>query len=92
MSTIESQGVPVRRYSRICTAAVAVTVASGTFALGALLLGSPRAFGLALVLCSAGWLVTHFVTRLAARGRESHPRRHAMAGHRPGWSSSAYSY
>lgn len=71
MSNIETHGALQRRYSRICTLAVATTVASGTLALGALLLGSPRAFGLLLVLSSAGWLVTHFVARLAARDHDA---------------------
>ncbi|MHA0288761.1 hypothetical protein ACXYX3_20215 [Mycobacterium sp. C3-094] len=39
-------------------------IASGTFALVAMLFGSPASFGLALALCGAAWIVTHFVEYL----------------------------
>ncbi|MFI5510518.1 hypothetical protein ACIA48_23910 [Mycobacterium sp. NPDC051804] len=31
----------------------------------AMLVGSPLQFGIALALCGAGWIVTHFVEQLA---------------------------
>lgn len=45
-----------RRYSAIHAGALAVAIASGTFALVAMLVGSPTSFGLALALCGAGWI------------------------------------
>lgn len=53
-----------RRYAVIHSTAIIVSVASGTFALVAMLVGSPLSFGLALALCGAGWIVTHFVERV----------------------------
>ncbi|WP_111509612.1 hypothetical protein [Mycobacterium kyogaense] len=56
-------------------------VASGTFALVAMLFGSPASFVLALALCGAAWIVTHFVEYLTeqdvieARRRRSRPTR-----------------
>ena len=58
-----------------------VAIASGTFALVAMLFGSPASFGLALALCGAAWIVTHFVEYLteqdaiAARRRRPRPTR-----------------
>lgn len=69
MSSIEGTRNPRRLHSSICTSAVVVAIISGTFSLGALFVGSPRAFGLALVICSAGWIVAHFAERLAAHDR-----------------------
>lgn len=65
MSNYESQDVPQRRYSVVCTSAVAVAVISGSFALVAMLVAPPQAFGLALVLCGAAWIVVHLVEQRA---------------------------
>lgn len=45
--------------------AVAVAFVSGTFALAAMLVGTPLQFGISLALCGAGWIAAHFVERLA---------------------------
>lgn len=66
------------RYAALHTAAVAVAFVSGTFALMAMLLGSPLQFGIALALCGVGWIVTHFVERLAEQ-ELSVRRRHVGA-------------
>lgn len=71
-----------RRYSAIHAGALAVAIASGTFALVAMLVGSPTSFGLALALCGAGWIATHFVERLAEQDRASERRRRAESGRR----------
>ena len=74
-----------RRYAIVHTVAMVVAIASGTFALVAMLFGSPASFGLALALCGAAWIVTHFVEYLteqdaiAARRRRPRPTRR-MAG------------
>lgn len=69
-----------RRYAVVHSAAIMVSVASGTFALVAMLVGSPLSFGLALALCGTGWIVTHFVERLAEQDRRAaRARREAFA-------------
>ena len=65
MTTIESHDARRPRYSVMHASAIAVAFTSGTFALVALLVGSPLQFGVALALCGAGWIVTHFVEQLA---------------------------
>jgi len=52
-------------YAVVHASAVAVAFVSGTLALVAMLVGTPLQFGVALALCGAGWIVTHFVERLA---------------------------
>ncbi|MDY6998533.1 MAG: hypothetical protein SW019_18195, partial [Actinomycetota bacterium] len=64
-----------RRYTVIYAAATSVAFASGTFALLAMLIGSPRTFGFALALSGAGWIVTHFIEHVAERDRAAHRRR-----------------
>ena len=54
-----------QRYAAMHASAVAVAFVFGTFALVALLVGSPLQFGVSLALCGVGWIATHFVERLA---------------------------
>ena len=70
-----------RRYAVIRSAAIMVSVVSGTFALVAMLVGSPLSFGLALALCGTGWIVTHFVERMAEQDRRATRRRHSAFVH-----------
>ena len=70
-----------RRYAVIHSAAIMVSVVSGTFALVAMLVGSPLSFGLALALCGTGWIVTHFVERMAEQDRRAARRRHGALVH-----------
>ena len=70
-----------RRYAVIHSAAIMVSVVSGTFALVAMLVGSPLSFGLALALCGTGWIVTHFVERMAEQDRRATRRRHSAFVH-----------
>ncbi|GFM23069.1 DNA translocase ftsK [Mycobacterium sp. PO2] len=65
----------------IHSAAIMVSVVSGTFALVAMLVGSPLSFGLALALCGTGWIVTHFVERIAEQDRRAARRRHRPFAH-----------
>ncbi|MBX7450120.1 hypothetical protein GR927_19205 [Mycolicibacterium sp. 3033] len=65
----------------IHSAAIMVSVVSGTFALVAMLVGSPFSFGLALALCGTGWIVTHFVERMAEQDRRAARRRHRPFAH-----------
>lgn len=65
MTTIRPRDARRRRYDVMHASAVAVAFASGTFALAAMLIGTPTQFGIALALCGAGWIATHFVERLA---------------------------
>ncbi len=61
------------------TAAITLAVLSGACALAALVAGSPLQFGVALALCSAGWIAVDFVDRTVER-------RH-VARRRPGYGS-----
>ena len=70
-----------RRYAVIHSAAIMVSVVSGTFALVAMLVGSPLSFGLALALCGTGWIVTHFVERMAEQDRRATRQRHSAFVH-----------
>ena len=67
-----------RRHSAIHAGALTVAIASGTFALVAMLVGSPLSFGLALALCGTGWIVAHFVERLAEQELAEDSRRGAV--------------
>lgn len=49
------------------TAAIVVALVSGSYALIALVAGSPLEFGIALALCGAGWVGADFVERRAER-------------------------
>jgi len=63
-----------RRYDVMHASAIAVAFVSGTFALVALLFGSPTQFGVALALCGVGWIVTHFIERLAEQDLDQRGR------------------
>jgi hypothetical protein len=65
-----------RRIALIYAGAMSVAFVSGTFALVALLLGSPFEFGSALATCGAAWIVTHLAERFAEQ--ESNRRRRAL--------------
>ncbi|MEC9324503.1 MAG: hypothetical protein VYB90_11740 [Actinomycetota bacterium] len=70
-----------RRYAVIHSAAIRASVVSGTYALVAMLVGSPLSFGLALALCGTGWIVTHFVERMAEQDRRAARCRHRPFAH-----------
>lgn len=54
-----------RRIAFVYAGAISVAFVSGTFALVALLLGTPLEFGSALAICGAGWIVAHIAERFA---------------------------
>jgi hypothetical protein len=70
------------RYDVMHASAIAVAFVSGTFALVALLFGTPMQFGIALALCGVGWIVTHFVERLAEQDLDQRGRSGANLGRR----------
>lgn len=41
-------------------AGITVAIITGSYALAALIIGSPLAFGIALALCGAGWVAAYF--------------------------------
>lgn len=65
MTTIQPRDARRHGYAAVHACAVAVAFVSGTLALVAMLVGTPLQFGGALALCGVGWIVTHFVERLA---------------------------
>jgi hypothetical protein len=78
-----------RRIAFIYAGAISFAFVSGTFALMALLLGSPLQFGSALAMCGTGWIVAHIAERFAeqervARRRASEIRRTPPAHAAPG--------
>ena len=79
MTTIEPREARRHGYAVVHASAAAVAFVSGTFALVAMLVGTPLQFGIALALCGAGWIVTHFVERLAEQDLAQR-RRLAPAG------------
>lgn len=67
---------PRSRYlAFIHAGAISVAFVSGTFALAALLLGSPFEFGSALALSGTAWIVADIAERLA---EQKHCRRGAL--------------
>ena len=84
-------GRPGRRIAFVHAAAISVAFVSGTFALVALLLGSPFEFGSALAICGTGWIVAHIAEQFAeqkhaGRRRALEPtRRPAPAVSAPGF-------
>jgi hypothetical protein len=58
-----------RRIGFIHAGAISFAFVSGTFALTALLLGSPLQFGSALAMCGTGWIVAHIAERFAEQER-----------------------
>ena len=69
------------------TIAITIAVLSGTYALVALVAGSPLEFGVALALCGAGWITADFIERTVERERAA--RRCAVPAARlnPGYRS-----
>lgn len=82
MTTTKPASIRRRRYAVIHASAIAVAIASGTFALVAMLVGSPTSFGFALALCGAAWIVTHFVEGLAEQQRRVDNRRRVLSARR----------
>lgn len=78
-----------RRIALAHAAAISVAFVSGTFALIALLLGSPFEYGSALALCGAAWIVAHIAERFAeqehARRMRSRQSRRRTTGFAPGY-------
>lgn len=74
MTTIEPRDARRHGFAVAHASAVVVAFASGTFALVAMLVGTPLQFGIALALCGAGWIVAHFVERQAEQGLERRRR------------------
>ena len=58
-----------RRIVFIHAGAISAAFVSGTFALVALLVGTPFEFGIALALCGAAWIVAHIAEQFAERER-----------------------
>jgi hypothetical protein len=58
-----------RRIAFIHGGAISVAFVAGTFALVALLLGSPFEFGSALALCGGAWIVAHIAEQFAEQQR-----------------------
>ncbi|MGH3968901.1 MAG: hypothetical protein ACRDTV_12505 [Mycobacterium sp.] len=56
------------------TGAIAGAVLSGTYALVALAVGTPFAFGVALALCGTCWIAADYLGRPAKRERTDHRR------------------
>lgn len=65
MTTIQPRNARRQGHAVMHAGAVAVAFVSGTFALAAMLVGTPLQFGISLALCGAGWIAAHFVERLA---------------------------
>ena len=72
---------PGTRIRVLHTAAIVVALVSGSYALIALVVGSPVEFGITLALCGAGWVGADFVERRAERA-DSGLRRTPMHGPR----------
>lgn len=75
-----------RRIVFIHSGAISLAFVSGTFALVALILGSPLEFGSALAICASGWIVAHIAERFAEQERARHRRalettRHTASTH-----------
>ena len=51
------------------TGAIVIAILSGSYALVALLVGSPLEFGVALALCGACWVAAHFIEWTVERER-----------------------
>ena len=86
-----------RRIVFIHSGAVSLAFVSGTFALVALILGSPLEFGSALAICASGWIVAHIAERFAERSRRPQAGTRADTAHcptrsAPGTSASARQY
>src|ERR1700733_4867259 len=65
--------------------AIVVTIASGSYALAALLVGSPLEFGAGLASCGACWIAADFIQWMEERERgagrrPSYPARRVGAG------------
>jgi hypothetical protein len=58
-----------RRIAFVYAGAISVAFVAGTFALVALLLGSPLEFGSALAICGTGWIVAHIAEQFAEQER-----------------------
>ena len=80
-----------RRIAFVHAGGISVAFVSGTFALVALLLGSPLEFGSALAICGTGWIVAHIAERFAEQERTGRrlalepTRRTAPARSAPGY-------
>lgn len=61
------------------TSAIVIAILSGSYALAALLLGSPFEFGVALALCGACWVAAHYIEwSVESAERERAARRRAV--------------
>lgn len=62
------------RITHLHSAAIAVAFVSGSYALIALAVGSPIAFGIPLALCGASWVAAHFLEWTVEHGRGGRSR------------------
>lgn len=74
-----------RRMTAAHTVAIVIATVSGSYALVALLFGSPLEFGLALALCAVCWIVAHFIERTVERDRAAYTRAALAARFSPGY-------
>lgn len=65
---------PGPRMTALHTGAIIVATVSGSYALVALLFGSPLELGLALALCAACWIAAHFIEQTVERERDAYTR------------------
>ncbi len=68
------QAIDPRLFAVLYHAAITLTLLSGAGALAALVAGSPLQFGVALALCSAGWIAVDFVDRSVERAHVTRRR------------------
>jgi hypothetical protein len=80
----------IRRIAFIHAGAISFAFVSGTFALVALLLGSPLQFGSALAMCGTGWIVAHIAERFAEQKRVGRRRALEMERTYPAHSAPGY--
>jgi hypothetical protein len=74
----------------IHTCAIGVALVCGSYALVALITGSPLEFGIALALCGAGWVAANYIEWTVEHDRRARPRvRPARVVNADHWSTHA---
>jgi hypothetical protein len=73
-----TSGIPPQvrdpQLSTLHLGAITIAIVSGTYALVALLVGSPLEFGVALAFCGAWWIAAHFIEWTVERERVARSR------------------
>ena len=75
------------RMTTLHTGAITIAILSGTYALVALVAGSPLEFGVALALCGAGWIAADFSECTVERERAARRCAAPAARLNPGYGS-----